>query len=131
MCNRATGPFGLPHKPIVKYRHPPDDFFKLLRNPDKEDTSSFALSNLKELYPRSQDRNPSSPRHSHMSQEPAISKNEIKRILKKAQLKKVPGYDSIDFVILKEINNRILNLLHSYFNKCLQLNSFPAPLKKE
>ncbi|GBM15279.1 hypothetical protein AVEN_61608-1 [Araneus ventricosus] len=37
--------------------------------------------------------------------------------------------------ILKELyppaqDPGILNLLHSYFNKCLQLNSFPAPLKE-
>ncbi|GBL80954.1 hypothetical protein AVEN_83050-1 [Araneus ventricosus] len=85
MCTRATDTFALPYKTVVKNRHPPADLFKLLENPVKRDTSSFPLSILKELDPPAQDTNPS-PRHSHLSQEQAISNNEIKRILEKAPL---------------------------------------------
>ncbi|GBN56644.1 hypothetical protein AVEN_244795-1 [Araneus ventricosus] len=109
MCTRAENPFGRPYKAIVKNRHLPADRFKLLGNIAEGDGSSFALPILQELYPPAQDTMPSSPRLSHMSQEPAISENDIIRIFKKALLKKAPEYDSIDFVILKEINNRISN----------------------
>ncbi|GBN64250.1 hypothetical protein AVEN_248908-1, partial [Araneus ventricosus] len=53
MCTRAPKPFGLPYKALVKNRHPPADLFKLLGNPAKGDTSSFALS-ICTLQPKTQ-----------------------------------------------------------------------------
>ncbi|GBN25229.1 putative RNA-directed DNA polymerase from transposon X-element [Araneus ventricosus] len=43
---------------------------------------------------------------------------------------KAPGFDAIDYIVLKEINNSFPEILHTFYNKCYQLHCFPEPLKE-
>ncbi|GBL74229.1 Putative protein in type-1 retrotransposable element R1DM [Araneus ventricosus] len=51
-------------------------------------------------------------------------------MLKKAPTKKATGFDSIDYIVLKEVNNNFPEILYTFYNKCYQLHCFPEPLKK-
>ncbi|GBN00487.1 hypothetical protein AVEN_238337-1 [Araneus ventricosus] len=128
-CTKTTDPYGRPYKAVVKNKHPPAELFKQLGNPSSGDTKSFALKILQELYPPS--HSPATPTNCFpLIQEPQIIKNEIRRILKKAPTKKAPGFDAIDYIVLKEVNNSFPEILHTFYNKCYQLHCFPEPLKK-
>ncbi|GBN18942.1 hypothetical protein AVEN_169395-1 [Araneus ventricosus] len=128
-CTKTTDPYGRPYKAVVKNKHPPAELFKQLGNPSSGDTKSFALKILQELYPPSY--SPATPPNCFpLIQEPQITKNEIRRILKKAPTKKAPGFDAIDYIVLKEVNNSFPEILHTFYNKCYQLHCFPEPLKK-
>ncbi|GBM07378.1 hypothetical protein AVEN_187908-1 [Araneus ventricosus] len=128
-CTKTTDPYGRPYKVVLKNKHPPAELFKQLGNPSNGDTKSFTLKILQELYPPSHP--PVTPPNCFpLTQEPQITKNEIKRILKKAPTKKAPGFDAIDYNVLKEVNNSFPEILHTFYNKCYQLHCFPEPLKK-
>ncbi|GBN16582.1 RNA-directed DNA polymerase from mobile element jockey [Araneus ventricosus] len=125
----AAYPYGQSYKAVVKNKHPPAELFKQLGNPSSGDTKSFALKILQELYPPS--HSPVTPPNCFpLIQEPQITKNEIRRILKKAPTKKAPGFDAIDYIVLKEVKNSFPEILHTFYNKCYQLHCFPEPLKK-
>ncbi|GBN99905.1 hypothetical protein AVEN_26917-1 [Araneus ventricosus] len=129
ICTKTTDPYGRPYKAVVKNKHPPAELFKQLGNPSSGDTKSFALKILQELYPPS--HSPVTPPNCFpLIQEPQITRNEIRRILKKAPTKKAPGFHAIDYIVLKEVNNSIPEILHTFYNKCYQLHCFPEPLKK-
>ncbi|GBL79487.1 hypothetical protein AVEN_66463-1 [Araneus ventricosus] len=126
---KTTDPYGRPYKAVAKNKHPPAELFKQLGNPSNGDTKSFVLKILQELYPPSHSLLPL-PNCFPLIQEPQITKNEIKRILKKAPTKKAPGFDAIDYIVLREVNNNFPEILHTFYNKCYQLHCFPEPLKK-
>ncbi|GBM88158.1 RNA-directed DNA polymerase from mobile element jockey [Araneus ventricosus] len=91
-CTKTTDPYGWPCKAVVKNKHPPAELFKQLGNPSRGDTKSFALKIHQELHPPS--HSPVTPPNFFpLFQEPQITKNEIRRILKKAPTKKAPGFD--------------------------------------
>ncbi|GBL91801.1 hypothetical protein AVEN_172731-1 [Araneus ventricosus] len=113
-----------------RIRIPPAELFKQFGKLSSGDTKSFALTILQELYPPSQ--SPVLPPNCFpLIQDLQITKNNIKRILKKAPSKKAPGFDPIDYIVLKEVNNSFHEIIQTFNNKCYQLHCFPEPLKKE
>ncbi|GBM27401.1 hypothetical protein AVEN_250431-1 [Araneus ventricosus] len=103
--------------------------FKLLGHSDQGEVNIFAQVILKTLYPQVQDHASSNIPNTQVIPEKPFSKNEIRRVLKKVPLKKAPGFDSIDNIILKQINKKFPVLLHTFFNRCLHLQCFPTSLK--
>ncbi|GBM55193.1 hypothetical protein AVEN_182145-1 [Araneus ventricosus] len=127
-CTKTTDPYGTPYKSFIKDNIHPTELFKILGQPEKGDHKEMALNILKELYP--QELIPFSRQPTfHLHIEKPFTQNELKRILQKFPTKKAPGYDAIDFVILKSIFKHFLKLLLSFYNKCLNLQCFPTPLK--
>ncbi|GBO34181.1 hypothetical protein AVEN_116923-1 [Araneus ventricosus] len=57
------------------------------------------------------------------------TKNEIARIMQKVPIKKAPGYDGIDFIVLKTIFRTNPDIPITFYNKCLSLQCFSNPLK--
>ncbi|GBO01826.1 hypothetical protein AVEN_255444-1 [Araneus ventricosus] len=128
-CTKTTDPYGRPYKAVAKNKHPLAELFKQLGNPSSGGTKSFALKILQELYPPP--HSPVTPPNCFpLTQEPQITKNEKKRILKKASTKKATGFNAIDYIVLKEVNNSFPEILYTFYNKCYQLHCFPEPLKK-
>ncbi|GBN37758.1 hypothetical protein AVEN_83324-1 [Araneus ventricosus] len=41
-----------------------------------------------------------------------------------------PGFDAIDYIVLKEVNNGFLAILNTFHNECYQLHCFPESLEK-
>ncbi|GBL87897.1 hypothetical protein AVEN_192069-1 [Araneus ventricosus] len=77
----------------------------------------MTLNILKELYPQELIPFPRQPTFHHHIEKP-FTQNELKRLLQKVPTKKAPGYDAIDFVILKSIFKHFPKLLLSFYNKC-------------
>ncbi|GBL80804.1 hypothetical protein AVEN_26239-1 [Araneus ventricosus] len=101
-CTQTKNPFGIPYKAIVKDNLPPSDLFKIMDQPEQGDTLSFANRILQELYPQIPIPFQRQPQN-QTAREEAFTKNEIARIMQKVPFKKAPGYDGIDFIILKPI----------------------------
>ncbi|GBM59008.1 hypothetical protein AVEN_241397-1 [Araneus ventricosus] len=49
--------------------------------------------------------------------------------MQKVPIKKAPGYDGIDFIVLKTIFRTHPEIFITFYNKCLSLQCFPNPLK--
>ncbi|GBL97879.1 hypothetical protein AVEN_126995-1 [Araneus ventricosus] len=49
--------------------------------------------------------------------------------MQKVPIKKAPGYDGIDFIVLKAIFRTNPDILITFYNKCLSLQCYPNPLK--
>ncbi|GBL79530.1 Putative protein in type-1 retrotransposable element R1DM [Araneus ventricosus] len=88
----------------------------------------MALNILKKQYQQELIPLPRQPTFHHHIEKP-FTHNELESILQKVPTKKAPGYDVIDFVILKSIFKHFPKLLLSFYNKCLNLQCFPTPLK--
>ncbi|GBO14609.1 putative RNA-directed DNA polymerase from transposon X-element, partial [Araneus ventricosus] len=57
-------------------------------------------------------------------------KKRDKKDTEKVTNKKTPGFDAIDYIVLKGVNNSFPEILHTFYNECYQLRCFPEPLKK-
>ncbi|GBL77719.1 hypothetical protein AVEN_152937-1 [Araneus ventricosus] len=125
---KTTDPYGRPYKAVVKNKHTPTELFKQLGNLSSGDTKSFALKILQELYPPS--RSPVPPPNCFpIIQEPQITKKLDKKNTEISPTKKAPGFDAIDYIVLKEVNNSFPEIFHTFYNKCYQLLCFPEPTK--
>ncbi|GBM31221.1 hypothetical protein AVEN_193351-1 [Araneus ventricosus] len=100
-CTKTPDPYGRQYKTVIKNKHPQAELFKQLGDPSSEDAKSFALKILQELYPPSQSPVPP-PNCLPPLQQHQIIKNKINRIRKKAPTKKAPGFDAIDYIVLKK-----------------------------
>ncbi|GBM32722.1 Putative phosphoenolpyruvate synthase [Araneus ventricosus] len=127
-CTQTKNPYGIPYKAIVKDNLPPSDFFKIMDQPEEGDSLSFANRILQELYPQIPTPFQRQPQN-QTAREEAFTKNEIARIMQKVPIKKAPGYDGIDFIVLKTIFRTNPDILITFYNKCLSLQCFPNPLK--
>ncbi|GBM76039.1 hypothetical protein AVEN_53912-1 [Araneus ventricosus] len=58
-----------------------------------------------------------------------FAKKEIAIVIKNLHKGKAPGPDGIDNIIIQQINKRFPILFMELFNKCLDLGTFPDPLK--
>ncbi|GBM01890.1 hypothetical protein AVEN_219007-1 [Araneus ventricosus] len=58
-----------------------------------------------------------------------FTKKEIAIVMKNLHKGQAPGPDVIDNIIIQQINKRFPVLFMELFNKCLQLGTFPDPLK--
>ncbi|GBM34617.1 Retrovirus-related Pol polyprotein from type-1 retrotransposable element R1 [Araneus ventricosus] len=96
--------------------------------PEEGDSLSFANRILQELYPQIPTPFQRQPQNQTVREE-AFTKNEIARIMQKVPIKKAPGYDGIDFIVLKTIFRTNPDILITFYNKCLSLQCFPNPLK--
>ncbi|GBM79902.1 hypothetical protein AVEN_173887-1 [Araneus ventricosus] len=127
-CTQTKNPYGIPYKAIVKDNLPPSDLFRIMDQPEEGDSQSFANRILQELYPQI----PISFQRQHQNltaREEAFTKNAIARIMQKVPIKKAPGYDGIDFIVLKTIFRTHPEILITFYNKCLSLQCFPNTLK--
>ncbi|GBM85785.1 hypothetical protein AVEN_214290-1 [Araneus ventricosus] len=127
-CTQTKNPYGIPYKTIVKDNLPPSDLFKIMDQPEEGDFQSFANRILQELYPQIPIPFQRQPQ-SLTAREEAFTKNEIARIMQKVPIKKAPGYDGTDFIVLKTIFSINPDILITFYNKCLSLQCFPNPLK--
>ncbi|GBM32697.1 hypothetical protein AVEN_124224-1 [Araneus ventricosus] len=127
-CTQTKNPYGIPYKAIVKDNLPPSDLFKIMDQPEEGDSLSFANRILQELYPQIPTPFQRQPQN-QTAREEAFTKNEIARIMQKVPIKKAPGYDGIDFIVLKTIFRTNPDILITFYNKCLSLQCFPNPLK--
>ncbi|GBM41884.1 putative RNA-directed DNA polymerase from transposon X-element [Araneus ventricosus] len=127
-CTKTTNPYGTPYKSFVKDNIHLTELFKILGQPERGDHKEMAFNILKELYLQELIPFPRQPTFHHHIEKP-FTQNELKRILQKVPTKKAPGYDAIDFVILKSIFKHFPKLLLSFYNKCLNLQGFQTPLK--
>ncbi|GBM38281.1 Putative protein in type-1 retrotransposable element R1DM [Araneus ventricosus] len=50
-------------------------------------------------------------------------------MMKKVPIKRAPGYEGIDFIVLKTIFRTHSEIFITFYNKCLSLQCFPNPLK--
>ncbi|GBL99464.1 hypothetical protein AVEN_153939-1 [Araneus ventricosus] len=96
--------------------------------PEDGDSLSFANRILQELYPQIPTPFQLQPQN-QTAREVAFTKNEIARIMQKVPIKKAPGYDGIDFIVLKTIFRTNPDILITFYNKCLSLQCLPNPLK--
>ncbi|GBN47636.1 Putative protein in type-1 retrotransposable element R1DM [Araneus ventricosus] len=62
--------------------------------------------------------------------EPHFTSKELKEIVKSLPNNKAPGNDRIDFITIKQIFKACPSILRNFFNKCLQFQRFPTPLKE-
>ncbi|GBM43292.1 hypothetical protein AVEN_220823-1 [Araneus ventricosus] len=115
-CTQTKNPYGIPYKAIVKDNLPPSDLFKIMDQLEEGDSQSFSNRILQELYPQIPIPFQREPQNLTARKE-AFTKNEIARIMQKVPIKKVPGYDGIDFIVLKTIFRTHPEILITYYNK--------------
>ncbi|GBN07797.1 Putative protein in type-1 retrotransposable element R1DM [Araneus ventricosus] len=115
-CTQTKNPYGIPYKAIVKDNLPPSDLFKIMDQPEEGDSLSFANRILQELYPQIPTPFQRQPQN-QTAREEAFTKNEIARIMQKVPIKKAPGYDGIDFIVLKTIFRTNPDILITFYNK--------------
>ncbi|GBO42787.1 hypothetical protein AVEN_46035-1 [Araneus ventricosus] len=92
------------------------------------ESQSYAYRILQELYPQIPIPFQRQPQNLTARYE-AFTKNELPRIMKEVPIKKEPGYDGIDFIVLKPMCRTHPEILITFCNKCLSLQCFPNPLK--
>ncbi|GBM28951.1 Putative protein in type-1 retrotransposable element R1DM [Araneus ventricosus] len=127
-CAQTKTPYGIPYKAIVNDNLPPSDLFKIMDQPEEGDSQSFANRILQELYPQIPIPFQREPQN-QTAREEAFTKNEIDSIMQNVPIKKAPGYDEIDFIVLKTIFRTNPDILITFYNKCLSLQCFPNSLK--
>ncbi|GBO05658.1 hypothetical protein AVEN_146499-1 [Araneus ventricosus] len=127
-CTQTKNSYGIPYKAIVKDNLPPSDLFKIMDQPKEGDYQSFANRILQELYPQIPIPFQRQPQNL-TAREEAFTEKEIARIMHKVPIKKAPGYDGIDFIVLKTIFRTHPEILITFYNKCLSLQCFPNPVK--
>ncbi|GBL99276.1 hypothetical protein AVEN_177311-1 [Araneus ventricosus] len=96
--------------------------------PEEGDSQSFENRILQELYPQIPIPFQRQPQN-QTARDEAFTKNEIARIMQKVPIKKAPGYDGIDFIVLKTIFRTNPDIFITFYNKCLSLQCFPNPPK--
>ncbi|GBO35976.1 hypothetical protein AVEN_115755-1 [Araneus ventricosus] len=120
-CRQTKNPYGIPYKAIVKNNIPLQTFSILWTNRKKATSSPSQTEFFKSPFQRQP--------HNLTEREEAFTRNEIARIMRKVPIKKAPGYDGIDFIVLKTIFRTHPEILITFYNKCLSLQCFPNPLK--
>ncbi|GBM55806.1 Putative protein in type-1 retrotransposable element R1DM [Araneus ventricosus] len=128
-CTQTKNPYGIPYKAIVKGNLPPSDLFKIMDQPEEGYSQSFANRILQELYPQIPIPFQRQPQN-QTAREEAFTKNEIARIMQKVPIKKAPGYDGIDFIVLKTIFRTNPDILITFCNKFSLLPTLGKILEK-
>lgn len=60
---------------------------------------------------------------------PVVTTTELNRIIRNIKQNKAPGFDFIDYNLIKRINNSAPQLLLTLLNTCLRLEYFPKSFK--
>ncbi|GBM80702.1 hypothetical protein AVEN_137223-1 [Araneus ventricosus] len=97
--------------------------------PEEGDSQSFANRILQELYPQIPIPFEHQPQN-QTAREEAFNKSEIARIMQKVPIKKAPGYDGIDFIVLKTIFRADPDILITFYNKFTLLPTLVKILEK-
>ncbi|GBO32164.1 hypothetical protein AVEN_112262-1 [Araneus ventricosus] len=128
-CTQTKNPYGIPYKDMVKDILPPSELFKIMDQPEEDDSQSFANRILQELYPQIPIPFERQPQNLTAREEP-FTKNEIARIMQKVPIKKAPGFDGIDFIVLKTNFRTHPEILITFYNKFSLLPTLGKILEK-
>lgn len=128
-CNIADDVYGKQFKTVFSKSSYPLTTLPLKEiNPD-DDPETIARTTLEQLLPDATPQ-PLGPITGNYNNDPQITEYEIEDTLKTTNSNKAPGFDGIDFAILKALHRSQPTILHTLFNKCLQLKTFPEAFKQ-
>ncbi|GBN38765.1 Putative protein in type-1 retrotransposable element R1DM [Araneus ventricosus] len=122
--------YKLKKTPSTPNSAPPTDIFTLIDNQQKGSAREIAKSILQTLYPTTIETTNHTSSSNQPSLEPPFTNKELKEIIRFLPTNKAPGNDGIDFIIIKQLFQVCPSILRNFFNKCLQLQKFPTPLKE-
>ncbi|KAG8179225.1 hypothetical protein JTE90_004053 [Oedothorax gibbosus] len=137
-CTKNKTQYGILHKIITRKTFKPTNFTTLSTDNRSSQNIETILNTIADTLFLKDDPSKDTTEHKQVRDNyqdidtPAdqpITKKEIDYIVKNLPRHKAPGPDSIDNQIIKYLNTACPNLLHSLFNKCLQLHCFPKTLK--
>lgn len=130
MCSQVTGNYGLQYKIAASKTDHPTSLANILDSGTFPSIQNIANKFLDTLFITDINiPHLSPPLRAPSGFLAPVSPAEINRILSHIKTNKAPGYDLVDYNLLKRIHRAEESILTSYINKCLQQHHFPKPLK--
>lgn len=128
-CSKAVDCYGRHYKIAFAKGSPPAPIIQSKFSSKDESPLSNAENILREIFVEGiQPPLDVSCGNSNIDQD--FTMEEIKQALNETNNNKAPGWDGIDYLILKRIQANIPEMLKALYNKCLFYGYFPKPFKK-